>query len=136
MDLCLFLLPCNIIVNRFLKITFATGISCLMSCGTEIENSSSLLKTSLKSFAISCGDTINKIDANGLKQGIWYVFKGGPPESITSNHILDSIGYFKDGKKTGYWRQASPNSHEGDSILFANCKPQLDGRQSFEWKPF
>jgi hypothetical protein len=75
------------------------------------------------------GDTINKVDLKGLKQGLWYIYKQNGPDEQLDNRWLDSVGTFKDGKKEGYWTKAG--LEEQDSIHYIGCKVQLDPNKTY-----
>ena len=47
-------------------------------------------------FNVFKGDTINRTDAKGLKQGLW--------RKYNSNDVLFSEGVYKDGKHTGTFK--------------------------------
>ncbi|MBK9412566.1 MAG: toxin-antitoxin system YwqK family antitoxin [Bacteroidetes bacterium] len=61
---------------------------------------------SAQKFNIFKGDTINRTDAKGLKQGIW--------KKYYSNDVLFSEGVYKDGKHTGtfktFYKSGKPQS--------------------------
>lgn len=46
-------------------------------------------------------DTINVVDFNDKKQGLWITFK---PLNITEPITKLEEGYYKDDKKIGYWK--------------------------------
>lgn len=75
------------------------------------------------------GDTFNKVDLNGLKQGRWFIYHYGNPDSQTDGRHIDSIGYFKDGKKVGYWTGTRSN----DSMLFVNCRVELEEGKTYTY---
>lgn len=69
-----------------------------------------------KSFTMSPkGDTLNRVDAKGLKQGPWVITV---PE-LRGEPSYDEEGYFKDDKKTGPWRKYNAN---GDMIALENYR--------------
>lgn len=64
------------------------------------------LTVGAQKFNIFKGDTINRTDAKGQKQGLW--------KKYYSNDVLFSEGVYKDGKHTGvfktYYKSAKPQS--------------------------
>ncbi len=65
-----------------------------------------------KSYQIYGNDTINKVDLNGLKQGLWIYFNDN-----YKNRIVQK-GYYKDGKKQGVWEIYYPNGQLKAKITF------------------
>lgn len=63
-----------------------------------------------KSYIISVkGDTLNRVDMNGKKQGPWVIHQ----DELRGEPGFDEQGYFIDGKKEGLWQRFSPM---GDKI--------------------
>ncbi|MDX2174509.1 MAG: SpoIIE family protein phosphatase [Bacteroidota bacterium] len=64
-------------------------------------------KTSYKSFDIHIGDTINRIDKNGLKQGRWIYYgkdkRGWTSRLFNSKQIVED-GFYINDKKTKTWK--------------------------------
>jgi hypothetical protein len=68
----------------------------------------------LKSFIIGAkGDTLNRVDAKGLKQGPWVVHV----DPLRGEDGYDEEGYYKDDRKEGVWRHFAL---EGDLIAVEN----------------
>src|SRR5215212_4225597 len=64
----------------------------------------------LKSYTLSSkGDTLNKIDGKGLKQGPWMVHV----DDLRGERGYEEEGYFVDDRKEGTWKRFSL---EGDLI--------------------
>jgi antitoxin component YwqK of YwqJK toxin-antitoxin module len=76
-----------------------------------------------KSFSLSPrGDTLNRIDANGVKQGPW-INKVAP---LRGEKGYEEQGWYKNGLKEGKWQAFSPEgdllSVEGYSFGYKNGK--------------
>jgi antitoxin component YwqK of YwqJK toxin-antitoxin module len=57
-----------------------------------------------KSYIIGVkGDTLNRIDMNGKKQGPWVIHQ----DELRGEEGYDEQGYFVDGKKEGLWQRFS-----------------------------
>lgn len=70
----------------------------------------------LKSFIIGVkGDTLNRVDAKGLKQGRWVVHV----DDLRGERGYEEEGVFEDDKKEGLWRRYSL---EGDFIALENYR--------------
>lgn len=73
-----------------------------------------------QTFEIYNGDTINYVDANNLKQGLWKIFNhmknlpGYRPDQVVEE------GYYKDSRKTGIWKRYYPNGNIKDEIEYIN----------------
>lgn len=83
-----------------------------------------------KSFKISVkGDTINRVDKNGLNQGPWVVHV----DPLRGEPGYESEGYFIDGKKEGEWRKYTL---QGDFIALENYRfGDKDGKSKY-YTPF
>ena len=76
-----------------------------------------------QSYELYKQDTINYVDANGLKQKHW----------IITNEIKKLPGYepkqkveegdYRDSKKTGFWKEFFPNGNLKNKITFENNRP-------------
>ena len=77
----------------------------------------------LKSFTLSQrGDTLNRVDAKGLKQGPWIIHV----DALRGEPGYEEEGYFVDGKKEGRW---VVYSLQGDKVAIENYGwGQKDGR--------
>ena len=70
----------------------------------------------LKSFIISVkGDTLNRIDAKGLKQGPWAIHL----DELRGEPGFDEQGYYVDDKKEGTWKRFSL---DGDLLAIENFR--------------
>jgi len=70
----------------------------------------------LKSFIVGVkGDTLNRVDQNGLKQGRWV----SHVDALRGEPGYEEEGVYKDDKKDGVWRRYSL---EGDLIAIENYK--------------
>ncbi len=69
--------------------------------------SAQVSKTSYKSYDIHLGDTINRIDKNGLKQGRWIYYgkdkRGWTSRLFNSKQIVED-GFFINDKKNKVWK--------------------------------
>ena len=81
------------------------------------------------------GDTFNKTDLSGLKQGKWFIYRYNNPESHTNGRQLDSVGFYKDGKKVGYWKTGDACDTEDDSVLYVGCRAQLEDTKTYTFTP-
>ena len=71
----------------------------------------------LFSVSLSAQDTINQIDANGLKQGYWITYYKEKPEQIKEE------GRYKDNKKEGIWKTYFITGKPKSEITYKNNKP-------------
>ncbi len=71
-----------------------------------------------QTYTIFKGDTINKIDKNGYRQGKWIFFEKNYKDSISV------IGYYKDGQKNGLWTYFYPNGNIKAIITYSNNKKE------------
>jgi hypothetical protein len=70
----------------------------------------------LKNYIIGVkGDTLNRVDGNGLKQGRWV----SHVDALRGEPGYEEEGMYKDGKKEGTWRSYSL---EGDLLSVENYK--------------
>ena len=70
----------------------------------------------LKSFIVGVkGDTLNRVDQNGLKQGRWV----SHVDALRGEPGYEEEGVYKDDKKDGVWRRYSL---EGDLVAIENYK--------------
>jgi len=70
----------------------------------------------LKNYIIGVkGDTLNRVDGNGLKQGRWV----SHVDALRGEPGYEEEGVYKDGKKEGTWRSYSL---EGDLLSVENYK--------------
>lgn len=80
-------------------------------------------------------DTVNLTDANGLKQGKWVVFRQADEKSVTKMNSLDSVGYYKDNKKTGYWKKYSLRGEKVDSVFYEGGIVKLESNKTYTFDP-
>ena len=80
-------------------------------------------KAQLKSYIIGVkGDTLNRVDAKGLKQGPWSV----KVAALRAEPGYEEEGYYKDDKKEGRWVRYTL---QGDKVAVENYRwGQKDGR--------
>ncbi|MCO6497839.1 MAG: hypothetical protein J5I50_09275 [Chitinophagaceae bacterium] len=102
------------------KFTFLAGLVFLF-LGAEAQ---------YKSFKISPrGDTLNRIDQNGLKQGPWVIHV----DPLRGERGYEEEGYFVDDKKEGAWRKYTL---AGDFIALENyLRGDKDGKSKY-FSPF
>ncbi len=85
-----------------------------------------------QSYEIYQGDTINRIDANNLKQGLWKIFNrtknlpGYEPDQLVEE------GAYKDSRKVGIWKRFFPNGNMQDEIEYSNNRPNGYYKTYFE----
>lgn len=79
-----------------------------------------------KSFKISIkGDTINRVDQNGLKQGPWVIHV----DPLRGERGYEEEGNFENGKKEGQWRKYTL---QGDFIALENFRfGDKDGKSKY-----
>ncbi len=65
-----------------------------------------------KSFQIYQGDTINRVDISGKKQGLWIYFNDKYKNKIVQK------GFYKDGRKEGLWEIYYPNGNLKAKITY------------------
>ncbi len=75
------------------------------------------------SFEMNGKDTINKVDANDMKQGKWIITNKikNLPDYEEDQKIEE--GTFKDNKKVGIWKEYYPNNALKNKITFENGRP-------------
>jgi hypothetical protein len=80
----------------------------------------------VKSFMLSPqGDTLNRVDAQGLKQGPWVVHV----DDLRGERGYEEEGYYINDKKDGVWRRFSL---QGDLIAIENYRFGFkDGRNTY-----
>lgn len=80
-------------------------------------------KAQLKSFIIGVkGDTLNRVDAKGLKQGPWAI----KVAEVRGEPGYEEEGFYKDDKKEGRWVRYTL---QGDKMAIENYRwGQKDGR--------
>jgi antitoxin component YwqK of YwqJK toxin-antitoxin module len=82
------------------------------------DDSGKLIRTFIEdqsgSYSIYKGDTVNRIDRNGLKQGKWIEIYQYGYNSDICHDIPNSIKYYKDDKPTGVWEFYSIYSMNND----------------------
>jgi antitoxin component YwqK of YwqJK toxin-antitoxin module len=82
-----------------------------------------IAQSNIISFEVYEGDTINRIDANNLKQGFWKIFNrtknlpGYDPDQVVEE------GPYKNSRKDGLWRRFFPNGKVKDEITYVNSRP-------------
>lgn len=83
----------------------------------------------LKSYIISVkGDTLNRVDQVGKKQGPWVI----RVEDLRGEPGYEEEGYFENNQKTGVWRKYALS---GDLIAVENYKwGEKDGKQQYYTK--
>lgn len=70
------------------------------------------------------GDTINKIDCNGFKQGHWINSHFAVPDGQrNASWVKVEEGEYKDNNKQGYWKRYNPEGDIIDSIRYKNDIP-------------
>ncbi|TAJ14866.1 toxin-antitoxin system YwqK family antitoxin [Marinilabiliaceae bacterium JC017] len=89
---------------------------------TLILSSSSIMA---QSYCLFQGDTINRIDQQGNKQGLWILFSD-------KDSIIVEKGHYKDGKKNGIWTALFANGKTKHQITFA--KGQAIGAAKFYYE--
>lgn len=68
-------------------------------------------------------DTINIIDAQGLKQGKWKIFGKSKPGSCYAETALAEEGKYQDNKKAGIWKEYWCNGHIKNKITYQGGRP-------------
>ncbi len=77
-------------------------------------------------FVLFKGDTINRVDKNNLKQGLWIYFNDNYKNKIYQK------GYYKDGKKEGSWYTYYKNGNLNSEMEFKNNRQ--NGKVSIYYK--
>ncbi len=81
----------------------------------------------LKSYTLSVhGDTLNRVDAKGLKQGPWI----NKVENLRGERGYEEEGYFEDDRKVGVWKKFALEN--GVKIAEENYKwGKLNGKSKY-----
>lgn len=80
----------------------------------------------------SQNDTLNSIDSLGKKQGHWMVKgKDKPNTCYTSNQTIET-GFYKDGRKTGIWKEYFCNGNLKNELVFENGRPSGPAKMYYE----
>lgn len=82
-----------------------------------------LLFLFLISKTYSQNDTINKTDSLGKKNGLWILKGKDKPNMCYKPEQIAEEGYYKNGKKTGIWKEYFCNGNLKNSVTFENGKP-------------
>jgi len=77
-----------------------------------------------QSYEITGKDTINLIDANKKKQGIWIVRGADKAGSGYAANQKIEEGSYKDNKRIGVWKEYHKNGNLKSSITYVNGKPE------------
>jgi serine phosphatase RsbU (regulator of sigma subunit) len=88
--------------------------------------------TIYQSYDVYLGDTINRIDKTGHKQGRWIYFgkdKGGWMHRMFKREQVVEEGHYKDGKKHRLWKTYHHTSKLKSEIIYVDDKP--DGKARF-----
>ena len=88
-------------------------------------------KSSYKDFDIHLGDTINRVDKNGLKQGRWIYFgkdkKGWTHRLFNSKQIVEE-GFYINDKKNKNWKTYHHTNKLKSEITYINDTPKGTAR--------
>lgn len=83
-------------------------------------------KVNYKSYDIHLGDTINRIDKNGLKQGRWIFYgrdkRGWTHRLFNSKQIVED-GFYVDGKKNKVWKTYHHTNKLKSEVNYIDDKP-------------
>jgi hypothetical protein len=104
-------------INSFLILAIALFL--LPSCENGSESQITAKKKFIEgsnSYELLMFDTINRIDADGLKQGKWIVRK------LPGNIVIEA-GMYKDNQKQGCWVRHGLKGEFVDSIYYKNDLP-------------
>jgi antitoxin component YwqK of YwqJK toxin-antitoxin module len=76
-----------------------------------------------QTFELSGKDTINRVDAEGKKQGKWIYFGRHRIGSCFQPEQKAETGLFKDNRKTGTWIEYHCNGNIKSKLTFVNGRP-------------
>jgi antitoxin component YwqK of YwqJK toxin-antitoxin module len=74
-------------------------------------------------FNASAQDTLNYVDANGMRQGRWIITGAMKKDLAYKPEAKVEEGNYTDSKKTGPWIEYYPNGNKKDDITFVNNRP-------------
>ncbi len=77
-------------------------------------------------------DTINRIDAEGKKQGKWIVLGKSKMESCYPQNAIVEEGLYIDNKKSGIWKDYHCNGNLKTQITFQNGRPDGPASKYYE----
>jgi len=75
-------------------------------------------------FFIYKGDTINRADMNGLKQGDWIIFGKNKPGTCFKDSQVVERGKYLDNRKTGTWSEYYCNGNPRSKLTFKGGRPE------------
>jgi antitoxin component YwqK of YwqJK toxin-antitoxin module len=73
-----------------------------------------------KSFEIYKGDTINIMDANGKKQGQWFIFGRMKTSAGYKPDQIIEAGAYKNSRKSGLWKKYYKNNQLWSEVTYKN----------------
>jgi len=78
-------------------------------------------------YRVLDGDTINRVDAKGLKQGFWKIFGANTKNSIgyLPTQLVEQ-GMYISGRKNGVWKRFFPNGDIRNETTYVNGR--IDGK--------
>ncbi|MDX2173775.1 MAG: hypothetical protein SFY56_11690 [Bacteroidota bacterium] len=71
----------------------------------------------------SQNDTINVTDSLGKKQGYWIVKGKDKPNTCYAPNQIVETGFYKDGRKTGIWKEFYCNGNKKNELNFKDGRP-------------
>jgi antitoxin component YwqK of YwqJK toxin-antitoxin module len=86
----------------------------IVSCGSNAKRSDKKVVQDARatgSFEVYAGDTVNRIDVSGRKQGLWVT------RNLARTKKLEE-GNYVDNRKEGFWKRYSADGKLIDSILY------------------
>ena len=82
-----------------------------------------ILSASPQDIAMDKNDTINRIDANNLRQGAWKVFgKDKKLEGFSLDQLIEE-GEYMDNRKVGIWKKYFSNGKLQNEITYKSGRP-------------
>ncbi len=78
-----------------------------------------------QTFDVYKGDTINKVDANNLKQGVWVIFDNAGTQKLEE-------GTYVNNQKHGMWSTFYPNGKTKHAITYTKGSPR--GKATFYYE--
>lgn len=77
-----------------------------------------------QTFEIVDGDTINKVDAEGKRQGKWQVkARSRVDKGYTEGQLIEE-GVYKNTRKQGVWKKYYPDGKIKSEITYVNSRPK------------
>lgn len=84
----------------------------------------SVLPSYAQSFELMDGDTINKVDVNGKRQGKWLIKANIRVDKGYSEGQIVEEGEYQNTRKQGIWKKYYPDGSVKSEITYVNSRPK------------